>query len=231
MRDRYLNLWYLYICQIAQICLFDRGWSFKMAQTQTWSPTWLWPNLTILACGQVSGPIIITCGQVSGPMAKGVAAIGSSYIAIGLHTGEVNITLTLIKTKTFQTSTYPLMHFTDAPQIVIWKGWITEYDPILALWHRTGTMYRLTLIEALAPIPFNVRFFCFMLSWKGTLTSAKLLEGERKTSKFLYFQNCLVSGSETMSVQSLTWPVPIRGPERWQGWRSNHSAHSFESST
>lgn len=30
-------------------------------------------------------------GQVSGPMAKGVAAIGSSYIAVGLHTGEVNI--------------------------------------------------------------------------------------------------------------------------------------------
>jgi len=27
--------------------------------------------------------------QVSGPMAKGVAAIGSSYIAVGLHTGEV----------------------------------------------------------------------------------------------------------------------------------------------
>ena len=31
--------------------------------------------------------------QVCGPMARGVAAIGSSYIAVGLHTGEVKYQL------------------------------------------------------------------------------------------------------------------------------------------
>ena len=58
---------------------------------------------------------MITCGQVSGPMAKGVAAIGSSYIAVGLHTGEVNITLTLIETETFHDRTSPPKNFTAAP--------------------------------------------------------------------------------------------------------------------
>ena len=34
---------------------------------------------------------IILFWQITGPMVKGIAAIGSSFIAVGIHTGEVRL--------------------------------------------------------------------------------------------------------------------------------------------
>ena len=116
-------------------------------------------------------------------MARGVAAIGSSYIAIGLHTGEVSI----LKP-----------HTCCCP-----PDWVHMGENTLNITQETA------------------RFYFFMLSWMATLTSAKLLGGQRKSQKtaktslkYICLNVSCLQGSATTSVQSPTWRVPTPGLER-----------------
>ena len=138
--------------------------------------------------------------QVCGPMARGVAAIGSSYIAIGLHTGEVNMKVT-----------YQILHICH----ILWHESqilnppafnleLKKKQVLLLHVELDGNSY---ICKALGRWSRDCKKKAFCL-WFFLL-------------QFFIWKPCFgikikaILGFATTSVRSLTWPAPTQGLEKW----------------